>query len=185
MKQEFLDELEHLLTVEESSLEELKKTRAARQLSAGRKDLLTHLRKLAKSDDLALIIAAEKKIIQGDLSRYANSAAMVSSLKAAMEGMDIIEHHITLASNKTQYTLIDQTHRMAKNRKAGLPFDEARQALAGHHARLMNLDKSRLDEDDKEIIEMRKAVMAHAQECYARRQAATLGIEPPAHRIPG
>jgi len=178
MKQEFLDELEHLLTVEESSVEELRNTRASRQLSAGRKDLLTHLRKLAKSDDLALIIAAEKKIIQGDLSRYTNSTAMRSSLKAALEGMEIIEHHLDLISDKEKYTIIDQAHRMTRNRKAGLPFDEARQALAGHHARLMNMDKSRLDEDDKEVIEMRKAVIAHAQECYARRQSATLGIDP-------
>jgi len=82
MAQEFLDELERLLAAEESFVETLKKTLAARKLSAGRKDLLEHLRTLAKSNDLTLIIAAEKKIIQGDLSRYANSAAMLSSLKA-------------------------------------------------------------------------------------------------------
>jgi len=67
---------------------------------------------------------------------------------------------------------------MTRNRKAGLPFDEARQALAGHHARLTNMDKSRLDEDDKEVIEMRKAVIAHAQNGYARHQSTTLGIDP-------
>jgi len=185
MAQEFLDKLENLLTAEESFVETLKKTRAARKLSAGRKYLLEHLRLLAKSDDLSLIIAAEKAIIQGDLSRYANSAAMLSSLKAALEAMEIIEHHLTLVNDKDKYQIIDQAHRMARNRKAGLPFDEARQALAGHHARLINLDKSRLDEDDKEVIEMRKAVIAHAQECYARRQAATLGLESPASQRPG
>jgi len=178
MAQEFLDKLEQLLVAEGSFVETLKKTRAARTLSAGRKELLEHLRALVHSDDLRLIIAAEKKIIQGDLSRYANSAAMVTSLKAALEGMEIIEHHLTLVSDKDKYRIIDQAHRMARNRKAGLPFDEARQALSGHHARLMNMDKSRLDEDDKEVIETRKAVIAHAQECYARRQSATLGIDP-------
>jgi len=174
MVQEFLDELEHLLAAEGSFVETLKKTPAARKLSAGRKKLLEHLSALAKSNDLALIIDAEKKIIQGDLSRYANSAAMVTSLKAALEGMEIIEHHLDLVSDKDKYRIIDQAHRMSRNRKAGLPFDEARQALAGHHARLMNMDKSRLDEDDKEVLEIRKTVIAHAQDCYARRQAATL-----------
>jgi len=178
MSREFLDELEHLLAAEESFVEKLKQTQAARQLSGGRKKLLNHLRTLALSDDLALIIATEKQIIQGDLSRYANSAAMVNSLKAALEAMDIIEHHITLVSDNAKYTIIDQGHRMARNRRIGLPFDEARQALAGHHARLMNMDKSRLDEDDKEVIEMRKAVIAHAQDCYIQRQSATLGIDP-------
>jgi len=178
MAQEFLDRLEYLLTKEETLVGKLKETKAARQLSAGRKKLLKHLRTLRQSDDLALIIATEKKIIQGDLSRYANSAAMVSSLKTALEGMEIIEHHLTLVSDKNKYRIIDQAHRMARNRKAGLPFDEARQALAGHHARLMNMDKSRLDEDDKQVLETRKSVIAHAQECYARRQSETLGIDP-------
>jgi len=178
MAQEFLDKLENLLAAEGTFVEALKKTRAAKTLSTGRKELLGHLRTLAQSDDLSLIIATEKKIIQGDLLRYSNSAAMMSSLKAALEGMGIVEHHIALVSDKASYRIIDQGHRMARNRRAGLPFDEARQALASHHARLMNLDKSRLDEDDKEIIEMRKAVIAHAQECYASRQAAILGINP-------
>jgi len=178
MAQEFLDKLENLLAAEETFVERLKKTSEASELSTGRKELLNHLRTLVKSDDIALIIATEKTIIEGDLSRYANSAAMVTSLKAALEGMEIIEHHLTLVSDKDKYTIIDQAHRMARNRKAGLPFDEARQALAGHHARLTNMDKSRLDEDDKEVIEMRKAVIAHAQDCYARRQSATLGIDP-------
>jgi len=178
MAREFLDKLEQLLIAEESFVEALKKTTEASELSTGRKELLNHLRALVKSNDLSLIIATEKAIIRGDLSRYANSAAMVTSLKAALEGMEIIEHHLALVSDKDKYRIIDQAHRMARNRRAGLPFDEARQALAGHHARLMNMDKSRLDEDDKEVIEARKAVIAHAQECYARRQSAILGIDP-------
>jgi len=178
MAQEFLDKLEHLLAAEGTFVETLKKTQAARTLSAGRKDLLEHLRALVHSDDLRLIIAAEKKIIEGDLSRYANSAAMVSSLKAAVEAMDIIERHLELVNDRNQYHIIDQGHRMIRNRRAGLPFDEARQALAGHHARLTNMDKSRLDEDDKEVLETRKSVIAHAQECYARRQAGALGVDP-------
>jgi len=178
MAQEFLSKLGHLLAAEESFVEALKKTTEASELSTGRKELLNHLRQLVTSDDLALIIATEKTIIQGDLSRYANSAAMLTSLKAALEGMDIIKYHLALISDKSKYVIIDQTHRMARNRRAGLPFDEARQALASHHARLMNMDKSRLDEDDKQVLEIRKTVIAHAQECYARRQSATLGIDP-------
>jgi len=93
MAQEFLDKLENLLAAEETFVEALKNTTEASELSTGRKELLNHLRQLVKSNDLSLIIATEKAIIQGDLSRYANSAAMVTSLKAALEGMDIIEHH--------------------------------------------------------------------------------------------
>jgi len=171
MAQAFLEHLDRLLAAEELLVNELKQTQAARKLSSGRKRLLEHLRRLAQSDDIPLIIATEKAIIRGDLSRYANSAAMVGSLNAAMQGMDIVEHHLILLADKEKYSIIDQAHRMGKHRRAGLPFDEARQAL-------MNLDKSRLDEDEKQVIDMRKMVMAHASECYARRQAATLGIDP-------
>jgi len=122
------------------------------------------------------MIAVEKKIIEGDLSRYANSAAMVSSLKAALEAMQVIAHHLTLVNSKEKYGIVDQSHSMAKNRKAGLPFDEARQALASHYTRLTNMDKSRLDEDDKQLIDVRKVLMANAIERYTQRQEQTLEI---------
>jgi len=177
MRQAFLDDLDRLLTSEELFVDALKNSQVAAQLSAGRKQLLSHLRVLAQSDDLPLMIEAEKKIIQGDLSRYANSAAMASSLKKAMEAMHVIEDHINLVGNKDTYRIIDRGYSMAQNRKAGLPFDEARQALASHYTRLTNLDKSRLDEDDKQLIDVRKTLIANAIERYAQRQAQILGIK--------
>jgi len=178
MQQDFLDKLRLLLTAEEALVETLKNTQAANQLVDGRKDLLAHLRALSASEDLSLIVATEKEIIQGDLSRYANSAAMVSSLKEALQAMQVIEHHLTLVKNQEKYRIVDQSHSMAKNRKAGLPFDEARQALASHLARLLNLDKSRVDETDKQIIRARKVVISNAMARYAQRQAHILGIKP-------
>jgi len=177
MRQEFLDHLDHLLTTEEALVAELRKTQAATHLSDGRSQLLKHLRTLAQSDDLTLMIEVEKNIIQGDLSRYANSTAMVDSLKKALEGMEVIQHHISLVDSKEKYSIINQGYSMAKNRRSGLPFDEARQALASHHARLVNMDKSRLDEADKQLIDARKAVIANAVGCYIQRQAAILEIE--------
>jgi len=55
---------------------------------------------------------------------------MTSSLQKAMEAMQVIEDHIDLISSKEKYSIIDRGYSMAKNRRAGLPFDEARQALA-------------------------------------------------------
>jgi len=177
MQQEFLGKLDRLLTTEELFVDGLKNSRAAARLSAERKRLLEHLRELAQSDDLPLMIEVEKKIIEGDLSRYANSAAMASSLKAALEAMRVIAHHLTLIDDREKYRIVDQSHSMAKNRKAGLPFDEARQALASHLTRLLNLDKSRVDEMDKQLINARKTLMANAIERYTQRQAQILGIE--------
>jgi len=177
MQQDFLGRIKLLLIAEEGLVDTLKNTRAARRLADGRKRLLAQLRELVSSEDLSLIVATEKEIIQGDLLRYANSTAMISSLNTAMEGMQVIEHHITLVSSKEKYRIVDQSHSLAKNRKAGLPFDEARQALASHLTRLMNLDKSRVDKVDKQLIDVRKAVIANAIERYTQRQAQILGIE--------
>jgi len=178
MQQDFLGKLDRLLTTEELFVDGLKNSRAAARLSTERKRLLEHLRALVQSDELPLMVEAEKKIIAGDLSRYANSAAMSSSLKAALQAMRVIAHHLTLIDDKEKYRIVDQSHSLAKNRKAGLPFDEARQALASHYTRLTNMDKSRLDEDDKHLIDVRKAVIARAIECYTQRQTQILEIEP-------
>jgi len=177
MQQDFLGRIKLLLVAEEGLVETLKNTRAARRLADGRKRLLTQLRTLVSSEDLSLIVATEKEIIQGDLLRYANSAAMVSSLETALQAMQVIEHHLSLVGDQDKYRIVDQSHSLAKNRKAGLPFDEARQALASHLTRLMNLDKSRLDEMDKQLIKVRKAVIANAIEHYTQRQVQILGIK--------
>ena len=60
--------------------------------------------------------------------------------------------------------------------RGDLPFDEARQALAGHVARLNNMDKSRLDDDEKKIIDARRAAVSSAIKLYMTLQAQALGI---------
>jgi hypothetical protein len=57
-----------------------------------------------------------------------------------------------------------------------LPLDEARQAFKSHYARSSNLDKTRLSEDEKAIIEARKDNMLEAGKIYAQRQARMLGV---------
>jgi len=176
MQAVFLKQLNHFLSTEESLVQNVAKTQAAIELAGERKRFLVHLRALAQSDDLALIIETEKTILEGDLRRYANSRAMVSSLNTALQAMEVIERHLALVANAETYRIVDQSHSMAKNRKAGLPFDEAKQALASHYTRLENLDKSRLDETEKETIEARKTLIAQAIAYYAQRQAHILGL---------
>ncbi|MDR1163499.1 MAG: hypothetical protein LBM17_06680 [Candidatus Accumulibacter sp.] len=173
----FLERLNRLLVVEESSVARLRATRAAKGLQAARKKLLEHLREIGQSGDLSLIVASERGIVEGDLDRYANSRAMNSSLKAAIGEVAVIERHIDIVANPDKYRTIDEGHSLPKNRKGGLPFDEARQALASHLARLDNMDKSRLDDDEKEIIDARKIAVSSATKLYAERQAKTLGLE--------
>ena len=169
--------MDRILASEATLTDELAKSSFAKRLSATRNHLLESLREIGKSGDLSLIVAIEKAIIQGDLDRYANSAGMLSSLKTALLELNAAERHMTLVGNIAQYKQVDASHSLPKNRKAGLPWDEARQAFNSHYARLNNLDKSRLDDDEKRIIDARKSNIGNADSLYAEQQARALGLE--------
>ena len=82
-----------------------------------------------------------------------------------------------MVDDKQEYSRVDASHSLPKNRDKGLPLDEARQAFKSHYARLNNLDKSRLSDDEKAIIDARKSNIFNAGKLYALRQAKTLCVE--------
>jgi len=172
-----IDALGGLLTRERILTDEVKQTRAAKRLVVVRTKLLRHLQNVARSHDLAVMVETERMIVKDDLDHYANSKSMTGSLKTALNELSVIEMHLALVNNPAQYQIVNQAHTLPKNRKSGLPHDEACQAFASHHARLDNLDKSRLDETEKDLIDARKAVIAQAAKRYRQHQADTLGIE--------
>jgi hypothetical protein len=172
-----ISNLHRLLALEEISAEAVAKTSETEALKSNRSQLLKQIQEVGKSGDLEFIVAAEKAIVRGDLERYANSSGMVSSLKTAANEMETIEWHMMVVDDVSRYRLVDQTHGLPKNREKGLPLDEARQALKSHYARLNNLDKARLSDDEKAIIDARKSNMFQAGKLYAQHQAKTLGVE--------
>jgi len=172
-----IDELGQLLAREKILTDEVRQTRSAKRLAKSRIKLFQHLQNVARGHDLALMIETERVIVEGDLKHYANSKSMTSSLKTALNELSVVELHLALVKDIEKYRIVNQAHTLPKNRKSGLPHDEACQALASHHARLDNLDKSRLDEPEKDLIDARKAVIAQAAKLYRQRQANTLGIE--------
>ena len=56
------------------------------------------------------------------------------------------------------------------------PLDEVRQAFKSHFTRLVNLDKSPLDDLQKKLIKARKSAIQRAQKLYIARQTSTLGV---------
>ncbi|WP_375608482.1 MULTISPECIES: hypothetical protein [unclassified Bartonella] len=142
-----------------------------------RNDLCSYLRNIEKSGGLSLLIDTERSLVENDLLRYANSKAMISSLKKALMEIDIIKKHIILVSNPAQYKTVNEVHSLPKNRKGGLPYDEARQAIASHYARLENLDKSRLTSIEKSIIDVRKENMTIMRKLYEKMKAKAIGID--------
>jgi len=170
-----LDDIDRNLIAEKRWILAVRQTTPAQSLKAARHELLLNIRKATASGDLALIIAVEQSILKNDLAHHANSKAMVANLRTAIDELQAVERHLALVTDTSAYRIVDQAHSLPKKRHNGLPFDDARQALASHHARLSNLDKSRLDEDEKLVLESRKTALADAQQRYAAQQAQTLG----------
>lgn len=166
------------MALEASWIKELAKTPTANSLRETRNEFPLHLRNAGESRDLSAIVAIEKAIVQGDLERYANSKSMKSSLKNALLELEAIQSLLAIVDDKRLYAHVNKAYSLPKNREKGLPKDEACKSFKSHYARLNNLDKSRLSDEEKEIIDARKSNIWNAGKLYAQRQAHTLGIEP-------
>ncbi|CAK01403.1 hypothetical protein [Bartonella tribocorum] len=136
-----------------------------------------HIRDVGKNGDLPLLIDTESDFIKDDLLRYANSKAMVSSLETALIEIGVVKDHIKLVSNPEKYDAINRGHSLSKHRKGGLPYDEARKAMASHYTRLGNLDKARLTSIEKSIIDVRRENIKAMQKLYEKMQAKAIGID--------
>ncbi|UTO27845.1 hypothetical protein [Bartonella harrusi] len=158
-------------------MESLDETIEARRLYGARSDLCNLICAIGRSGDLSLLLAAECNIIAEDLNRHANSSAMVSSLKTALIELNVIKKHVKFVADSEKYQLINEGYSLSKNRKNGLPYDEARQAMASHYARLSNLDKSRLTAVEKSIIDARKQNIKTAQRLYEKMQEKAIGLK--------
>jgi hypothetical protein len=161
---------------EESHVLELKKSAPYLLLSRDRKEMLEQLRKIGQSSDLAVIVAAERFFVQNDLDRYANSTGMKFSLAGALEDFGRIEKHMAMVADPAQYHIINEAYTKKEHRIHGVPKDEARQAFSSHRARLANMDKSRLTDEEKAIIDARSSNIKAGEKLYEQMQAKAIGI---------
>jgi len=176
MTEERLDQLNGILLEEESFVRKMRKTRAGIQLAAKRKELVEFLREIGQSRNLRLIIRVEKVIVEGDQERYSNSKRMRASLNAAHSELEAVERHLGWIGDVAKYQFIHESHALRKTRKGTLPLDDARIALASHSGRLANMDKTRLDEEEKAIIDARKENVDCVNALYIELQIAALGL---------
>lgn len=176
MNKDYLDSIDRAMARERAFMLAMQETALAGRLFGVRQQLGQLVRNVAHTDDLPQMIASEKLIVERDLEYHANSKGMVSSLTTALNEIRAIEQHIIMVEDPVQYRVVNRAYSLPKNRRAGLPLDEARQALASHQARLGNMDKSRLDDEEKGIIDAKRAVMQAAGRLYAASQSAVLGV---------
>ncbi|MDR3056473.1 MAG: hypothetical protein LBU53_13960 [Zoogloeaceae bacterium] len=170
-------QLQRLLVIEGGWFKEHAVAPSSKKLNKARSNLLDHVKRVGKSEDLALMVASEKAIVEDELTNHANSKGMVSSLNAALAELTATEKLLAIVDDEARYKQVDQSYSLPKNREKGLPLDEARQAFKSHYARLNNLDRARLSEDEKKIIDARKSNMFQAGKLYAQRQTKTLGVD--------
>jgi len=176
MKEEILRDLDAALFGEHLLMQALRRSRAGQNLAEQRKEINAILRRVAGTADLALIIEVEIALLEEDQEHHANSTAMEKSLHTGLVEMQAVKRHLALVADKESYRLVDQLHNIPKTRKGSpsLPLDDARLALAGHQARLDNMDRSRLGEEEKEALDIRKAYTRRALGLYIDLQEAAL-----------
>ena len=172
-----LDHLGRLFLREHGFVIGRDKTSPALNLKKSRLEIANAVSEIGKSGNLDLILAVEQRFLENDQAQYANSPAMKRSLETAMAELHSAQRHTAMVDDPKRYRAVDGSHSLPKNRKAGLPYDEARQFFNSHAARLLNMDKSRLDAEEKKIVDLRKSNMRTADKLYADRQRKTLGIE--------
>ena len=165
-----------LLSVERYAVSSMKATMEGRSLEVSQRNLLKNLRELGRSGDLSQIVAVEKMFVETERAYYSNSKAMEGSLKTALKELDVVERHIGIVDDPARYKAVDEAHSLPRNRRGDLPYDEARQALRSHHARLNNMDKARLSDTEKQVIDARKSNILQAERLYKERQVMALGL---------
>ena len=172
------EERQQLLIRESVVVDEHREAPSGEKLVDARKILIAHVREIAASGNAETIIEMEKDFIQNDLERYAKAddQEMTGSLNAALLGVAAIKQQLELVDDPQKYQAIDQGHALPKNRKQGLPLDEARQSFSSHRARLGNYVKYRLEETEKQLVRERGKALSIAEQDYIARQAKTLGV---------
>ena len=180
------EERQQLLIRESIVVDEHREAPSGEKLVDARKALIAHVREIAASGKAEAIIEMEKDFIQNDLEHYARAddKEMIGSLNAALLGVAAIKQQLELVDDPQRYQAIDRGHALPKNRKQGLPLDEARQSFSSHRARLGNYVKYRLEETEKQLVRKRKKALGIADKDYTARQARTLGVELPQRAKP-
>lgn len=173
-----IEKFNRLLLVERGAWLDLQQAPAATYLAEARQDVHTHLKEVGQSGDIGLIIATEKALLVTDLTLYANSRAMTSSLKTALTELQAAEKSLPLVHDPVLYRAVDDSHGHPKSRIGDVPKDAVRRFCSSNAARLLNMDKSRLDGEEKAIVEERKRNMRVADKLYAGLQQKALGVAP-------
>ena len=173
------ENIKSLLATEAATFNKHKRVPSAKELADARKALLTYIKQTTASGNVEAIIEMERDFMKNDLLRYAKATdkEMIGSLNAGLQGIAAIKRKYQIVDDPEQYRIINEDHTFPRNRRQGLPLDEARQAFGSHRARLRNYLKVDLEEAKKQVIQARIKALSVVEKDYIERQAKTLGVE--------
>ena len=138
---------------------------------------LAIFKEAAETKDPHIMVAVERAFNQTELDQFADSPDMRNSLLIGIRELEIIETYLGYVKDPTKYKIINEACMRKKNRIGNLPNDEARQCLRSHAARLKNLDTSRMDKPERDILEQRRKNIKIAEDAYITLQKTALDIK--------
>ena len=148
-----------------------------RELFVVQGELTNTVKEIARSGDVGLILQTERRFIENDLAHYGNSTAMRGSLSEALNQVTAAQTTYSKVHDPVLYKGVDEAHQSNKHRIGTLPRDEVRDFFKRNNARLLNMDKSRLDPSEKEILDARRDAMRSGEKTYIDLQRQALGQE--------
>ena len=121
------------------------------------KRISDHVAEIGKTGDAQRILQTELAMLQEERNYLSNSTVQKGSLDTAIEGLNISLNLLEKVRSPESYRDVDENHSTRKRRSGGLPLDEAREFFKSHNSRLLNLDKAILSDEEKELIDIRRA----------------------------
>lgn len=138
------------------------------------------LRSIGRAGNAAEIVAAEEWVLLNERQFFGADQAVQASVKAALNDVGDVKMGLSLLESATDYERFARHFENPKNSRGGVPFDPARKGLVAHSTRLLNLDKSRMTEEERETIKLRRGNLRVVEREYIARQRKTLGLPSPA-----
>ena len=143
------------------------------------KEIGDHVAEIGKTGDARYILQTELALLQEERDNLSNAKVQEGSLDTAIEGLTLSLKLLEKVRTPESYRDVDENHGSRKRRSGGLPLDEAREFFKSHNSRLLNLNKSILSDEEKELIDIRRANIRKAGKIYIALQQQALGITPP------
>ena len=143
------------------------------------KEIGDHVAEVGKTGDAQRILKTELAVLQEERDNLSNATVQEGSLDTAIEGLTVTLDLLEQVRSPESYRIVDKHHITRKRRSGGLPLDEAREFFKSHNSRLLNLNKAILSDEEKELIDIRRANIRKAGKMYITLQQQALGITPP------